>query len=241
MTVATTAAVAPGSYPLTISGASGQMTRTAAVTLVVTPLPDFVVTATPSSASTAAGGSASYTVAIASQNGFSGDVSLSVSGLPAQASATFAPASVTGGTGSSQLIVTTTSAAAAGSYPLTISATSGQTAHTAGVTLVVTAVPPDFALAIAPASRTVTAGQSTSYVVTVSAQGGFGGNVTLSVTGLPSGATTSFSRNPVPRAGTSTLTVRTSRFTTRGTFTLTVTGRSSALTHQVTAKLVVRA
>jgi len=241
LTVATTAAVPPGSYPLTISAASGPTTHTAAVTLVVTAPPDFTVTATPASASTAAGGSASYTVAVASQNGFTGDVALSVSGLPAQASATFAPATVAGGAGNAQLTVATTAAVAAGSYPLTISATSGQTTHTAGVTLVVTGVPPDFSLAIAPSSRTVTAGQSTSYTVTVSAQGGFGGNVTLSVTGLPSGATSSFSRNPVPRAGASTLTVRTVRSTTRGTFTLMVTGRSGALTHQVTTKLVVRA
>jgi hypothetical protein len=44
----------------------------------------------------------------------------------------------------------------------------------------------------------------------------------------------------VPGAGTSTLTIRTQRFTTRGTFTVRITGRSGALTHQVTATLVVR-
>jgi serine protease AprX len=75
----------------------------------------------------------------------------------------------------------------------------------------------------------------------VSAQGGFAGNVSLSVAGLPSAATGSFSVNPVVRAGTSTLTVRTQRFTTRGTFTIRITGKSGTLTHQITATLVVRA
>ena len=107
------------------------------------------------------------------------------------------------------------------------------------MTFVVTATP-DFSLAVAPASATVTAGQSTAYTVSVAAQGGFVGSVSLSVAGLPSAATGSFAPNPVPGAGTSTLTVRTQRFTTRGTFTVRITGRSGALTHQVTATLVVR-
>jgi subtilisin family serine protease/uncharacterized membrane protein len=240
LTLATSPAVAPGSYPLTISATSGQLTHTASVNLVVTAPPDFAVSATPSSASTAAGGSASYTVSITSTGGFGGSVALSVSGLPAQASATFAPAMVAGGAGTSQLTVATTAAVAAGSYPLTISAVSGQTTHTAAVTLVTTATPPDFSLAVAPSSATVTAGQSTSYTVTVAAQGSFAGNVTLSLTGLPSWATASFSRNPIARAGASTLTVRTSRPTPRGTFTLRVTGRSGTLSRQATATLVVR-
>jgi subtilisin family serine protease len=239
LTVATTAPVSPGSYPLTITGTSGQTTHTAAVTLVVSPPPDFTLSATPSSASAAPGGSASYTVTVASQNGFAGAVALSVSGLPAQASATFAPTSIAGGAGSSQLKVTTTASVSPGSYPLTITGTSGQTTHTAAVILVVAATP-DFSLAVSPTSATVTAGQSTSFTITVSAQGGFTGSVALSVAGLPSGASGSFSRNPVTGAGTSTLTVATARFTTRGTFTVRITGRSGSITRQVTTALTVR-
>ncbi|HXS43278.1 MAG TPA: hypothetical protein VN751_01525, partial [Solirubrobacteraceae bacterium] len=76
--------------------------------------------------------------------------------------------------------------------------------------------------------------------VTVGAQGGFAANVSLTVSGLPSGATASFSRNPIARWGTSTLTVRTTWSTTRGTFTLTVKGTSGALAHQASATLIVR-
>jgi subtilisin family serine protease len=240
LTVATAATLAPGTYPLTISATAGTITRTAATVLVVTAPPDFTLSAAPASASTLRGGSVSYTLTAASQGGFAGTVTLSASGLPAGATATFSPTSIGGGAGTSTLTIATTTSVAPGSYAITLSGASGQLSHTATVTLVVTAAP-DFAVAIAPASATVTAGLNTAYTVTVSALGGFAGNVSLSVSGLPSAATGSFSTNPVIRSGTSTLTIRTARYTTRGTFTIKVTGKSGTLTRQATATLVVKA
>jgi subtilisin family serine protease len=240
LSVATTTSIAPGTYPLTITATSGTLTRTAATALVVVAPPNFALSATPASASTLRGGSVSYTVTSASQGGFAGDVALSVTGMPAGATATFSPATIAGGAGSSALTIATTTSVAPGSYALTVSGASGQLAHTAVVTLVVTAAP-DFSLAITPASATVSAGLNTSYTVTVSALGGFTGTVSLSVSGLPSAATGSFSPSSIARSGTSTLTIRTARYTTRGTFTIKVTGKSGTLTRQVTATLVVKA
>jgi hypothetical protein len=122
---------------------------------------------------------------------------------------------------------------------LTITGRSGSVTHTATVTLVVAAAP-DFALAASPSSRAVVAGQSTTYQVGVSSTGGFAGAVGLSLSGLPAAATASFSPVSLTPSGTATLTVRTQRQTTRGTFTLRVTGRSGTLTRQATATLVVR-
>src|SRR2546426_443826 len=53
MTVGTGAATPPGSYALTITGASGTLTHTASVTLAVSPapVPDFSLSATPASQS----------------------------------------------------------------------------------------------------------------------------------------------------------------------------------------------
>jgi subtilisin family serine protease len=235
----TAGSLAPGSYPLTITATSGPLTHTATVTLVVTPPPDFTLSATPSSRSTTAGGAVSYTVSAASVGGFAGNVTLSLSGLTgAQATWSFTPSSISAGV-TSQLKITTAATLAPGSYPLTITGTSGAITHTAAVTLVVTA-PPDFGLSAAPASATVVAGQSTAYAIGVSSQGSFAGSVTLSVTGLPSGATATFAPNPVKAPGSATLTIRTTRSATRGTFTLKVTGRSGTLSHQATATLVVR-
>src|SRR5205823_11254709 len=94
-------------------------------------------------------------------------------------------------------------------------------------------------LTASPASRTVTQGSSTSYGVTISPTGGFTGQATLSVSGLPTGANGSFTPNPA--TASSTLSVTTSTSTPTGTYTLTITGVSGALTHTTTVALVVSA
>src|SRR5581483_3748659 len=58
--------------------------------------PDFSVGASPSTQTVAPGGSTSYTVSVSGSGGFSGSVSFSVSGLPAGASGSFSPTSVSG-------------------------------------------------------------------------------------------------------------------------------------------------
>jgi hypothetical protein len=68
---------------LTITATSGAITRTATATLVVSGPPDFTISAAPTSKNVVAGGSASYSVGVTALNGFTGDVSLSVGGLPA--------------------------------------------------------------------------------------------------------------------------------------------------------------
>jgi len=200
--------------------------------------PDYSVTATPASQSVTQGSSTSYTVTVTPSGGFTGTVNLSVSGLPAGATASFNPASVT--SGSSTLTVTTASTTPAGSFSLTITGTSGTLNHTASVTLVVNPpAAPDFSLSATPASATVIQGNSTSYTVNVNPSGGFTGTVNLSVSGLPSGATASFNPTPVSGSGSSTLTVRTGNNTTTGSFSLTITGTSGTLSHTASVKLVV--
>ena len=64
-------------------------------------------------------------------------------------------------------------------------------------------------LQISPTSRSVSAGSSATYTITVPSQG-FGGSVTLSCTsGLPTGAACTFSPNPVSPGKSSTLTITT--------------------------------
>jgi hypothetical protein len=238
LTITTAATIAPGVYPLTITGTSGSTTRTASVSLLVSPPPDFGITATPSSLTVVAGTAGTATVGVSSLNGFAGDVTLSLTGLPPSVGgATFTPPVVTAA-GTAQLSISTLTSAPSGSYPLTVTGSSGATSHSAALTL--TVPPRDFGLSVSPASRTVTRPNSTTYTVTVSPVNGFAGEVSLAVTGLPYRATATLSANPVAAPGTSTLTVRTTPSTTRGTFTLRVTGTSGSLTHQATATLVVR-
>jgi hypothetical protein len=237
MSVTTSSTTPAGSYPLTITGTSGLLSHTASVTLVVNAAttPNFSLSATPASQTVVQGASTSYTVNITRTGGFNGSVALSVSGLPSGAAGTFSPNPAPGA--SSALSVTTSTTTPAGTYPLTITGVSGTT-HTTSVTLVVTAAGAgDFSLSVTPTSRTIAASASTTYTVNITRTGGFTGSVTLSVTGLPTGASASFSPNPAAGAS-STLTITTLSSTPTGTFALTIKGVSGALTHTTSATLV---
>ncbi|MBZ5522515.1 MAG: hypothetical protein LAP21_09775, partial [Acidobacteriia bacterium] len=204
--------------------------------------PDFTLTAAPASVSADQGTNANYTATVTPLNGFTGTVDLTVAGLPTGATATFTPASLA--SGNSALAIAVGSATPAGSYPLTITGTSGTLTHTANVTLVVTVpVVGDFTVTASPASQTVTAGANTSYTATVTpvSGSGFNGTVTFSASGLPTGATASFSPASVAVSGSSTMTVTTSASTPAGTYTLTITGTAGALVHSTTVTLIVNA
>jgi serine protease AprX len=97
---------------------------------------DFGVAVAPSDVSLSAGGSASSTVQVTRSYGSGGPVALSLSGLSAaEATWTFTPAVVPAGSSTAQLLVTTSSAIALGSHPLTVTAASGTLSRTAPATL----------------------------------------------------------------------------------------------------------
>jgi polygalacturonase len=203
--------------------------------------PDFSISASPGSQTVTAGAGTSYTATVNTVNGFTGTVNLSVSGLPSAATSSLNPTSVAG-SGNSTLSLSTGSTTPAGTYTLTITGTSGSLTHSTSVTLVVNATPtPDFSISASPGSQTVTAGAGTSYTTTLSAVNGFTGTVNLSVSGLPSGAASSFNPTSVAAPGNSTLSVSTSSTIPAGTYTLTITGTSGSLTHSTSVTLVVNA
>ncbi|HLY92654.1 MAG TPA: malectin domain-containing carbohydrate-binding protein, partial [Candidatus Angelobacter sp.] len=201
------------------------------------PAPDFTLSATPGSQTVVAGNNASYSATVSEINGFTGSVALSVSGVPAGATASFSPSSVSGA-GSSTLTIAS-GTAAAGTYPLTITGSSGTLAHSASVTLVINPQPvPDFTLTASPSSQNVTVGNSTSYTATVTAVNGFAGSVALNVSGVPAGATATFNPASVTGSGTSSLTIATGT-AAAGTYPLTITGSSGTLTHSASVTLMV--
>ena len=203
------------------------------------PAPAVTVAVLPASQVIAAGQSTTYTATVASQNGYNGSGNYSVTGLPSGASGSFSPAGFTSGSGSSTLSVTTTAATAPGTYQVTITAkdTSNTPADSEVVTLVVNP-PATFTLGATPASRTVTQGQFVSYDVTVTAQGGYAGNGTFSVTGLPTGAQGLFSVDTYSNGNGSTqLTVGTDSSTPPGTYPFTVTATDTTGAPVQTANL----
>ena len=101
------------------------------------PANDFSIAVSPTSRSTAAGGSVTATVSTATTSGSAQTVSLSASGLPSGAGASFNPSSVTSG-GSSTMTITTSTSTLAGTYPVTITGTGTSATHTAPFSLTVT-------------------------------------------------------------------------------------------------------
>lgn len=104
----------------------------------------------------------------------------------------------------------------------------------------------DYALSATPASQTVTAGASTSYTATVTGSGGFTGTVSFSVSGLPSGASGTFTPGSVALSsttptGSSTLSVATAGTTPAGSYPLTITATGGGKSHTAAVTLVVSA
>jgi lysophospholipase L1-like esterase len=88
----------------------------------------------------------------------------------------------------------------------------------------------DFKLmASAPGNLSLFPGQIGTNTVTITPVNGFAGSVSLSLSGLPSGVTASFS--PSVTTSTSTLTVNAGSGAAPGVYTMTLTGTSGTLTH----------
>ena len=214
-----TAGAAAGG-PFTVTASSGTVSGTASITVTAPPVLTKITVA-PASASVQTGKTQQLTA-----------TGLDQFGQPMTPQPPFTWSVSGGGT------ITTGGLFTAGSTaggPFTVIATSGTVSGTASVT--VTGLPQDFSLSMSPASVSVRRGSTATYTVTVTPSNGFSGSVTLSLSGQPSASSVTFSPNPA--TGPSTLSVRTSSSGPKGTFTLTITGRSGTLTHTVTTRLSV--
>jgi hypothetical protein len=205
------------------------------------PPPDFATSATPASLTLNPGQSGNATVTVTSLNGFNSSVGLSVNGCPANATCSFNPGSVTppaAGSTTSTLTVVTNASTPFGTYSLYITGTdpSGAT-HTATVALNVQAAPPDFGISLSASSLTVKRGSNGSVTVNLTAIGG-NSSVSLSISGLPSRTTASFTPNPVTATGNSTLKITADRrASVHNGYTLTITGANSSHSHSTILKL----
>lgn len=203
------------------------------------PTANFTLSMTPTSETIVAGNSATYTVTITYKNGFTGTVNLSTLGtLPSGASfSAFSPTDLTPSVTSSTIKVTTTNTTPAGTYSIGAQGASGTSSASAAATLIITAAP-SFSISVLPPTNNVQQGNSATYgTVLVIPQRGFKGNVALTVTGLPAGASVTFNHPDSTVEDTSTADEHTGNYnslrmviattnptTLVGTYTLTVTG-----------------
>ena len=234
---------AAGKYPLTVTAAGGGLTHSAMVELTVAngaPAADFTLAAMPGALSLTDGGAAATTtVRVTPSNGFVRDVALILSGAPAGVKASLDTSTIYAGSGTATLSVQAINAAP-GSFTLTVTASAGTSTHTASVALAVaSAAPaPDFAVAASPASLSVTVGgvAATSSVSVVPANG-FNSQVTLTLAGVPAGATGSFDKATLT-GGSALLTLQ-AKTAAPGKYPLTVTAVGGGLTHSATVDLTI--
>ena len=231
LTLTATSTATPGQYSATITGTSGNLTVSTALSVSVS-VPSFTLSA--GGVSIGQGSSGSSYVDVNSSTGFGGSVHFAVTGLPSGVTASFSPNPTTS---SSTLTLTASSTATPGTSTLTITGTSGSL--TASTTATVTVSAPSFTLSD---NSSVSLGQGssgTSYVY-VNAQYGFSGSVNLVITGLPSGVTASFAPNPIS-TGSSTLTLTASSTAPLGQYNATITGTSGSTTASTTLNVTVYA
>ncbi|BBL81815.1 choice-of-anchor U domain-containing protein [Thermus thermophilus] len=206
----------------------------------------------PNSPSVVQGQSVTLTLTFTSQNGFQGQVSLSVTenGQP-PSWLTFSPKSKSlnvpkGGQAQETLQLQVAGNAPTGPHALKLRATYGDKTAERDLTLTVNP-PPSFALSLNPTSLSVQQGDSAQTALTLTPQNGFTGTVSLSLVagqdGVPQGL--SLSPQSVQVTGSSpvnqTLTLSASASTPTGIYRLRVRGTSGSLTQEAALTVTVSA
>jgi len=130
LTASSTAAL--GTFTITVTGASGALSRSTTVSLTVVSPPNFALSASPNSLSLVRGSKITSTITVTSQNGFTGSVTLSASGLPRGVTASFNPGSITS---ASTLTLSAKNNAATGTFSIRINGISGSLTHTTTISL----------------------------------------------------------------------------------------------------------
>ena len=97
----------------------------------------------------------------------------------------------------------------------------------------------DFSISVSPAAGSVAQGKSVSATVSTAVVSGTAGSVTLTASGMPSGATATFAPTSVTAGNSATLTIATATSTPAGTYPVTVTGTTPDATHSATYNLTV--
>ncbi|MDX8147576.1 trypsin-like serine protease [Lentzea sp. BCCO 10_0061] len=219
-----------GTYEVSITGTtSSGKTASGKYSLTVTgggdPQPgDFTLGASPSSVKAAKGKYVSTTI---STDGGGQTITLSASGVPSGVKATFQPTSVGAGS-SSKLTLDVSSTATAGTSSITVTGTDagGKTATTT-VSLTVEGTDPptgDVTVTASPSSASVKQGLLAQTVVKAS---GGTGNLTLTASGVPTGAQMSFNPATVGQNGSSNVWIFTNFSTPPGTYPITVKATSA--------------
>ena len=233
-----------GRYSATLTGSSGSLYHSTTVPFDVNDsVGDWTGYLIQQAVNVAPGGTAHYTLVAQGLNGFNGNISLNVSGLPPGATASFNPPMISGGSGSSILTVNTAGTTPQPQiYNLTLTGTNGILVHSTTVYLGVSSSGGDFSGSVSPSQASVSASGAGSAVFTITATpiNGGAGDLTLSAAGMPAGLSASFSQATIPgSSGSVTVTLTASSGTPPGTYQLAINASGSGAFHQAGITLTV--
>jgi hypothetical protein len=206
-------------------------------------VPDFTISlSAPNPATVIAGSPTAYKVTVSpvSGSGFIANVALAAQGLPAGATASFIPAAVSGGSGTSTMTVTSPVSLTAAA----VMGTSGTLSHMAAAQGVLTVQ--DFTLTVTPSSSSsfpwvVTAGQTLNFAVSAVGVNGFSSALNLYLN-LPGYSV--FGGTVTTGSGSATITWVIPANTAGGAFNYSISaqlGGAGGLSHSVTGQLSVAA
>ena len=199
---------------------------------------DFSISASPASLSLQQATSGTSTISTAIISGSAQTLNLSISGVPAGATVSVNPASISAGATSTLSI--SAGAAAPGIYTIVVTAT-GTTTHSTNVVLTVTApVINDFSISVNPLTLSLLQNTSGTATIFTAITSGMAQTVSLSVTGLPLGATANISPSSIISGGSATLTVNAGTAAV-GAYTILITGTGISNIHSASMSLIVTA
>ena len=219
---------------------------------------DFSVAFSSTGIGVAQGASGSLNLFLTSVNGFASPVTLTFS-APAGVTASFnGPSNVetsAGGTASPTLTIFVSGTVAPGTYPFTVTASSGAISHkgtlevnvTPSSPLISSGVTPDFISQPTPATISLTPDATKFSTVTLSSINGFNGQVSLTASWVgttPAGVSVTLpSPVTVPTGGavTSSLTLTAGNSPSTGAYTLLLTATSGTVSHSTEISVTVAA
>src|SRR5437867_3299344 len=255
LTITTMSSTSCGSYAITVTGAGGGLTDASQFTLIVNGNCLNFYLSDSGGIAVSQGGSGSNTITVTLVSGPTQGVTLNVSGFPSGGSAALfdgcigQPTCTVSPTRSCTLTITTSSSTPDTMYTITVTGAAVAISHSSELTLRVNGNGFDFSLSNS-GGIAVSQGGSGSNTITVTLVTGSTQPVTLSVSGLPSGATPGFSGG-VGCGGAPTctvtpnptispvLTIMTLHSTPPGMYTITVTGAGGSLTDTFQFTLIV--
>ena len=196
----------------------------------------FTVSSSPSSATVMQGQSTTTSISTHVTNGSSQSVTLSATGLPSGTTASFSPNPVNSGQGST-MTISTSASTPTGTYVANLKGTGTSTTYYTTMSLTVTAHD-DFSLSASPSDVTVGQGKGASTTITSAVTNGSAQTVSLSASGLPSGATATFDPTSITAGSSSTMTIKASPSTPVGDdYAVSVTGTGPTASHTTQVSL----